>query len=222
MINTTDLKEYMAMKEKLYNMYNKKYRSSYGGSIKKIECTINNERGLFKERFSISSRDHIMEQFIYEFATILGVQCCKAYCRKSNNMYGSFSRFEVADLSNVIHYSNVTNKTDMLANEILDATIKLQGGINSFVVQLYQIIIFDYITAQHDRHLENLSIYRTNSSYIWYPLYDNGLCCFSFEDNEHANNSLKRGFFQGRMGGSLEILETLNEYRDLIFIRFVK
>ena len=48
--------------ERLYKLYSIKDRSDYEGSTIKYECTINGERGLFKERRSMQSKDHVMEQ----------------------------------------------------------------------------------------------------------------------------------------------------------------
>ena len=100
------------LSEKLYKLYVIKNKEDYSGSIKKCECVINNERGLFKERFSTRSKDHIMEQVAYELATLLGVKCCKASCRKSNGIYGSFSRFEVVDLNNVRTFEELIGKPE--------------------------------------------------------------------------------------------------------------
>lgn len=207
------------LNEKLYKMYIIKNRQDYTGSIQKYECVINNERGMFKERISTQSKDHIMEQVAYELALLLGVKCCKASCRKTKGLYGSFSRFEVVDMDNVAPFENIANKQEMSTQELLEYTIGLtHDSKNSFVVNLYQYIIFDYILGQHDRHLENIAVYRENNNRIvWYPLYDNGLCCFSSYSNDTAIECLDRGFYSSRMGFSEEILKAIQKYRQAIF-----
>lgn len=155
------------LNEKLYKMYIIKNRQDYTGSIEKYECVINNERGMFKERISAQSKDHIMEQVAYELSLLLGVKCCKASCRKTNGIYGSFSRFKVVDMNNVVQFENMTNKQEMHTEELLQYTINLtHDSKNNFVINLYQYIIFDYILGQHDRHLENIAIYRKNNNRI--------------------------------------------------------
>ena len=125
--------------ERLYKLYSIKDRSDYEGSTIKYECTINGERGIFKERRSMQSKDHVMEQVAYELANVLGVSCCFNRCRKAQGVYGSFSRFEIRDLSKVIPYANILNKDEGLVDIVLNNTIKLtRNNINSFVKQLYQ------------------------------------------------------------------------------------
>jgi len=206
--------------EKLYKMYAIKNRSDYTGSILKCECIINNERGIFKERYSMRSKDHIMEQIVFELSQLLGVNCCKASCRKVNDIYGSFSRFEVADINNVVPLSEYLNASELHADDLLETIInKSRGIINNIVVNLYQYIIFDYITGQHDRHLENISIYKNmnNRTIVMYPLYDNGLCCFSIYNNEDAIERLQKRFYPSRMGSSDEIMDAIIKYRHIIY-----
>lgn len=204
--------------EKLYKLYKIKDRSDYNGSIQKIECVINNERGLFKERLSTQSKDHIMEQVAYDIALILGVSCCKNSCRKiKNGLYGSFSRFEVVDMNNVAEYSSIIGIIDGSVDDILNRTTQLTHGVNNFVIQLYQYLIFDYILGQLDRHMDNLSVYKSKNSIQWYPLYDNGYCCFSTYGNDSAIQSLKNGFYLSRLGYDNEIFESLYRHRNTIY-----
>lgn len=160
-----------------------------------------------------------MEQVAYELSLLLGVRCCKASYRKTNGIYGSFSRFEVVDMNNVEPFESMTNRQEMHTEELLQYTINLtHDSKNNFVINLYQYIIFDYILGQHDRHLENIAIYRKNNNRIvWYPLYDNGLCCFSSYSNDTAIEYLDRGFYSSRMGFSEDILEAIQKYRQIIF-----
>ena len=160
-----------------------------------------------------------MEQVAYELSILLGVKCCKASCRKSKGLYGSFSRFEVIDMNNVTSFESIANKQEMNTEEIIEYAMSLtHNSRNNFVVNLYQYIIFDYILGQHDRHLENLSVYKQkNNRVVWYPLYDNGLCCFSSYSNDTAIECLDRGFYSSRMGFSEDILKTIKQYRNLIF-----
>lgn len=218
-IDVEKTKNYKLTAEKLYKMYIIKNKENYNGGIEKYECVINNERGIFKERVSTRSKDHIMEQIAYELAIILGVSCCKASCRKAKGLYGSFSRFEVTDLDNVIPYEDIIGYSELSSDDLLKITMQLtRNNINSFIIQLYQYIIFDYILGQQDRHLENLSIYKkSNNQKIWYPLYDNGFCCFSVYDNDTAIQCLNNRFYSSRIGQSEDILNTLYKYRQLIF-----
>lgn len=206
------------LEKDLYKLYLIKNMESYEGSIEKCECTIKGEKGIFKERIGPHSKDNVMEQVAYEIAQLVGVNCCKAYCRKSHGVYGSFSRFKVTDINNVYTYSKIMKKVDMDADELLYNTIKLNGNvINNFVITLYKYIIFDYILGQQDRHLENLPVYIVNKKITWYPLYDNGLSCFSMSLNDAAIQFLNQGFYSSRMGFSDDILRALNKYRDIIY-----
>lgn len=211
-------KEEIDRLEKLYKLYIIKDNLDNGGTSIKYECVINKERGIFKQRRAPHSKDHIMEQVAYELALLLGVNCCKASCRKSNDVYGAFSRYETVNMNNVITYSNIMKAEELDAETLLERTINIcHGNINAFVKELYQFIIFDYIMGQMDRHLENLSIYRDNRNTTWYPLYDNGLCCFSFYLNDSAIECLKMGHYSSRMGLDSDILEAIIKYRNIIW-----
>lgn len=204
-------------KEKLYKMYDAKDRADYEGSIAKYECTINKELGIFKERHSLQSKDHIMEQFAYEIAEVLGVPCCKDSCRKVNGVYGSFSRYEVPDLNNVIAFKSICGYKDLFSNDLFNFCIDKVGRTNQFVIRIYQYVIFDFILGQLDRHMENLAVYRHNGNLSWYPLYDNGFCCFSTDSNDNAIERLNKGFYFSRMGSDSEILNDLINFRDIIY-----
>lgn len=207
------------MGENLYNMYEIKNRSDYEGSIVKYECTINKERGLFKERISTQSKDHIMEQVCYELATMIGVNCCRASCRKSQGIYGSFSRYEVTDINNIITFARIFNTIDLNADEFLYRCLGLtKSRINNFIIQVYKVIIFDFLTGQRDRHLENIGVYRRDNKISLYPLYDNGISCFSTESNDNAITFLNNGFYSSRMGTDEEILTVIMKYKRIFSI----
>ena len=89
--------KYREFQEKLYKLYNEKDISDYIGSTKKYECDIKHQHGIFKERRSTQSKDHIMEEVAYRISIVLNVKCCEASCRRVNNLYGSFSKFEIDD-----------------------------------------------------------------------------------------------------------------------------
>lgn len=216
--NVTDTYKIMET-EKIYKMYNIHNMMDYTGSTLKCECTINGERGIFKERRSTQSKDHVMEQFAYEIAKVLSIDCCMARCRKTNHVYGAFSRFETDNINNLVPFSNIINMTDGFADDILNATIELtRNSRGTFTKQLYQYIIFDFIMGQLDRHLENLSVEITNNRKIkWYPLYDNGLCLSACSSHDTALIELKNGFYSSRMGDSEYIERTILKFRPIIF-----
>lgn len=202
----------------LYRMYNEEDKTVYVGSAAKFECDIKGEHGLFKERISIQSKDHIMEQVVYELASIVNVKCCKTSCRKVKEWYGAFSRFEIPDGCQFIHAESIFGTNEIFVDKLFEKSLQLtKNKANKFNVNLYQYILFDYITGQHDRHLENLALIKRDRIYTWYPLYDNGICCFSVLSNDTAIEALNKGFFDTRIGTSYEILEALYKYRNTIY-----
>lgn len=209
--------------ENLYHMYEIKNRSDYEGSIIKYECTISGERGLFKERVSTQSKDHIMEQVCYELANVLGVNCCRTSCRKSQGIYGSFSRYEVDNIDSIITFARVFNTIDLSADDFMNRCLMLtKSRVNDFIINIYKVILFDFITGQRDRHLENISIYSKDGKIGLYPLYDNGLCCFSTESNDNAIIFLRNGFYTSRMGTDEEILNAILKYKNILNIKNFK
>lgn len=205
--------------ERLYKMYSIKNRAGYSGTLMKCECRINGEHGIFKERLSNQSRDHVYEQLAYEIALVLGVPCCFSSCRRSNGVYGSFSRFEVDDVSKLTYYADILGAEEMSVDVLLRKTIEFtRNSINTFVMQLYAYIIFDFIMGQQDRHLENLAIeHMDNGKIRWYPLYDNGLCLSSYSSHDIAMIELKNGWYSSRIGQSSWIEENILRFRKLIY-----
>lgn len=222
----------------LYKMYAIKSMKDYEGSIIKFECVIDNERGVFKERRSLQSKDHILEQVVYELATTLGLRCCKASCRKIKQdnefVFGSFSRFEVVDMNNVMTmYKFIFGEDAPKGMSEFDRTPEVSAMdifniINGakaskirykqqFLQSMYRYIIFDYIMGQQDRHMENLSVYMSaKNGAMLYPIYDNGICCHSTLGNDAAIVHLKHLYFSSRMGISSDIYEALWRYRALV------
>lgn len=204
--------------EKIYKLYEIKDKTDFIGSTIKYECTINGERGLFKERRSMQSKDHVMEQVAYEMAQLMNVKCCKDSCRKAQGIYGSFSRFEVKDIKRVIPYANILNRDQEYVEDVLNNTLRLtKNSINNFIKQLYQYIIFDFIMGQQDRHLENLAVIEVSNRTVWYPLYDNGLCLSACSSHDAAITELNNGWYSSRMGDSSDIEQAILDFRHIIF-----
>lgn len=211
---------------KIYRAYNVKSiesKSSLKGISNKIECDMRDngvlERGIFKEKLREFSKDHIMEQFVYKLALQVGVQCCKASCRQRNGIIGSFSRYEIPVGYIFIHLSDIMKEREIGAEELIIKAIEMSKGVNRFVRTIYQYMLFDFLVGQQDRHLENLAVLenkKTNRRNL-YPLYDNGLCCFSHIDKENAIELLHKGFYNSCNGPSEDIIKALVKYRNIVF-----
>lgn len=79
-------------------------------------------------------------------------------------------------------------------------------------------MLFDYLTGQMDRHLDNLAILSKDKQIAWYKLYDNGLALGANYSNNIAIERLKSGFFDSRVGSSAEIREELLRYKEILKI----
>lgn len=110
-------------------------------------------------------------------------------------------------------------KSEVTADELLSRAINISGLSSNFVRDIYKDIIFDFLTGQHDRHLDNLAIMRNRSTkkIKLYPLYDNGLRCFSHLERETAIELLTQGFYSYCYGTSEDIIEAIVKYRESIF-----
>ena len=207
--------KYDKLREKLYKMYNEKDKSDFIGSTKKFECDIKGVHGLFKERISMQSKDHIMEEVAYRLASIVGVRCCEASCRKVQDLYGSFSKFEIADISKLTNFTQLLGSKELWTEDIISRVIQLAGVNSKFTLDVYKVLIFDFIVGQIDRHMDNLAIYNDGRVIHLYPLYDNGLCCFSSFSNDTAIQCLNNGFYSSRNGNDVEIYDALKYYRNI-------
>jgi hypothetical protein len=217
--------------EKLYRLYRAKDMRDYDGSTAKVECDIDGEHGIFKERRSLRSKDHIMEQVAYELSKFMRVPCCKASCRKvystqakiigvtssKNVIYGAFSRFECG-AENMTTFGSLFDGSIMRGNivdpeMILKVLTKRYGRMSEITVTFFRYLIFDYIMGQLDRHEENIALTITNGTVQMYPLFDNGLCLGAYEDNDSAIVALENGFYSSRMGSNADIIQTIAKFR---------
>lgn len=205
------------IKNRIYKLYNKVETEEYQGFCRKMYCDIKGEHGIFKERMSQRSIDNVMESFIYQFATILGVPCAFAKVRIADGILGSFSKFEIPDDCSFEHASKIYGQSEVFAGDILEMTENMFGLKSDTLCRLYQYIVFDYITGQQDRHLDNLAFIKYNNGRLGlYKLYDNGLCMESHNNDEIAINILNNGHYKSSMGFSNYIYESIIEHSHKI------
>jgi hypothetical protein len=217
--NTAGAEYKMNETEKLYKLYNIKDRKDYEGATVKCECTINGEYGLFKERISLQSKDNVMEEVVSRLAQLVGVPCAFASCRKHKDIIGSFSRYEIPVGYDFVHLEDILHISEININGLMETVLRLSHGkITDTVITIYKYIILDYIVGQRDRHLCNIAAINkrgTKSSRL-YPLYDNGLCCFSTDSNDIAIKELNNRFYSSRIGSNEDIIRGIQYYRNYI------
>lgn len=198
---------------RIYKLYNRQETNEYQGFCKKVYCDINGEHGIFKEKMSTRSIDNVMESFIYQVSLRFKVPCAFAKVRMAEGVIGSFSRFEIKTGWDFEHCSKLYGQSELFALDLMNETVRLFGMQSNLTKRLYQYLIFDFITGQQDRHLDNLAIIKNqNGRLAFYKLYDNGLCMESHNNNDVAIQVLNEGFYKSSMGVSEHILDTIREY----------
>ena len=169
------------------------------GRSEKIWLTSNNLIGLFK--FPKQNKDgkityeHISEKLAYDIAIILKIPCARIDIGTYNGRYGSMSycinkeneelREGIAFISEIYENYDIDKMVD-LENDIyysLQMIFPIAKKLKC-EQELMQMIIFDALIGNTDRHHSNWAMLKSaNYGYKFSPLYDNGssLCCYISE-----------------------------------------
>lgn len=207
----------MTKSEHVYKLYHPNVIEYEHGYLEKQECEVKGCRGIFKTQFIYKGLDNVMEAVCYNLAQLLGVRCCKDFVMMHNNKLGSFSAYD--DEYNVDTFFTVTKLTGLVEPSI-DTLFGYILNINNrqLAIEVYKMLVFDYIMGQLDRHMENMAFIVDKGSYKLYPAFDNGLCCFTPTSIDlNAIEQLKNGFYENRIGSDEEILRALYRYRPAIW-----
>lgn len=170
------------------------------GRSEKIWLTFGDEIGLFK--FPKQATDgtityeHISEKLAYDIATLLDIPCAKIDIGTYNGRYGSMSyRINKENeelLEGILFISGLLPEYDK--DKLYDSKNKIYYSLQmifpiidllGFIKDFFQMIVFDALIGNSDRHHSNWAILRSNDGINFSPLYDNGssLCCYVKESD---------------------------------------
>jgi len=196
--------------KEIYKLYNIQENRNYKGTNNKFICTMKGEQGIFKLPLNSGSKDHIVEEICYRLANLLQIPCVYARVRKTEYGIGVFSRFEIKSEKILIHANEIYNSIELSAEEYIKLTLLLFGEKSKILYKSIQLLAFDFLTGQIDRHLLNIAFTQTKKGTLnLYELYDNGLALYSMRDDDTAINWLNKGNYSGRMGNGEHVYEAL-------------
>jgi len=156
----------------------------------------NGDIGLFKFNKSEETMEHLSEKIASELAEKIGLECTKVDLGIYNNRIGSLSYKINRDNEILIEGIQLINRyyphyeTETLYDSNNDEYYSLEMIMNSleqytFQRQFLNILIFDFLIGNTDRHQNNWAIIQKEKETELCPLYDNGssLCCYILESN---------------------------------------
>lgn len=151
--------------------------SSPGGQQIKKYGFLGDKFGIYKKRLHPSSTDVESEVAVFYLAEKMGVPCCPAVQVDTETVFSEY----LYDFNHesFIHFRNLFPDGSRGENDV-ENILKIRP---QYEVELFQMLVLDFITHQDDRHLSNFAIKISGDVETFYPLYDNGRSLF-FEDTE--------------------------------------
>lgn len=152
--------------------------------------------GLFKFKKDIGTTDHVSECIAYEIAQLLEIPCAKfelgTYCGREGSMSYNIIENPRQMLVEGIYYIMLIYPeydpeqfVDVATNrrysiEMIKKAIEQFVPIEGFL----EMLMFDYLIGNSDRHQNNWAILVEDDEKQWCPLYDNSssLCAYVSEE----------------------------------------
>ena len=152
--------------------------------------------GLFKFKKDIATKDHVSEKIASDLGMILGIPCAQVDIGVYKGNEGSMSYLinqgdeeliEGISLINKIYpnYSAETMYDEVLQEHYSMRMLEEAVTEYGFLPELLQMLVFDFLIGNSDRHQNNWAILKKSSGqYSFSPLYDNSssLCCYLLEE----------------------------------------
>lgn len=179
----------------------KTYDGMSEGSGRSDKIWLTNEEtgqiGLFKFPKSLQTTEHISEKLASEIAEMIELKCSKIDLGIYNNRIGSMSyKINTEDEILIEGIQLISTKNpnydqnslyDSYTKEYYSLAMILNSieGYNLDHRQFLNMMLFDFLIGNTDRHQNNWAILRKNSNLRVSPLYDNGsaLCCYVKEED---------------------------------------
>lgn len=168
------------------------------------------EYGIYKKRLSPVITDAESELASYALAERMGVPCCRVKRVDEDTI---FSVFEYDFNSEyIVHFRRlIENFRELIkegrmpgagssgirsaepgAGRADDDLLSMLIAVRPEYLKNYaQMIAFDFLTRQDDRHLSNIAVKISENGESFYPLYDNGRCLFYEDTKETVEKACK-------------------------------
>ncbi|WP_343207995.1 HipA domain-containing protein [Anaerolentibacter hominis] len=180
--------------------YWEEYNGTSEGSGRSEKIWLQNpdtgQTGLFKFRKDSGTTDHISECISYQLATLLEIPCAKFELGMFNGRVGSMSYNIVEKSSEIliegislIYYKNSYYDPEKFIDTVTQRRYSIEMIVNSIkdfvsIKDFLNMLLFDYLIGNSDRHQSNWAIISDGMQMRWSPLYDNSssLCAYVQED----------------------------------------
>lgn len=137
-------------------------------------------RGDGKSKSSIL--EPITECICYELAQLMGIDCAEYSLEEDNGELLSISKWFYDEEEEKFYSANKLMKILGITRD--DLYNKFINNIEDIQIHLDNMIVFDYIVNNTDRHLKNFGFLAKEDKIRFAPIYDNGLALGSHLDNE--------------------------------------
>lgn len=152
--------------------------------------------GLFKFKKDITTKDHVSEKLASDLGMVLGIPCAQVDIGVYKGNEGSMSYLINKEDEELIEGISLINKiypnysAETMYDEVLQEYYSmrmLEEAVTEyeFLPELLQMLVFDFLIGNSDRHQNNWAILKMSSGhYSFSPLYDNSssLCCYLLEE----------------------------------------
>jgi len=169
--------------------------------------------GIYKQRLHPLSGDTESEIAAFLLAKRLGVPCCPAHRTGADTIFSVFTYDFTREY--IVHFRRLFDGPRS-ENEYHNlVTVRPQ-----FKDDIAQMILFDGIMRQDDRHLSNIAIQVSEEGESFYPLYDNGRSLFYEDTPEMVQRAIADPILYSTTFGSSGTywdyaIEIAAEYGDL-------
>ena len=154
------------------------------------------QTGLFKFKKDVGTTDHVSECIAYDIACLLEIPCAKFELGTYQGRQGSISYNIIQNADEVlvegIYFIMLLYPT-YDSEKFMDIETQhkysvgmIMKSIEKFtsIQEFLQMLIFDYLIGNSDRHQSNWALISNGESMKWSPLYDNSssLCAYIAEE----------------------------------------
>ncbi|NFQ38146.1 HipA domain-containing protein [Clostridium botulinum] len=141
-------------------------------------------RGDGKSKSSIL--EPITECICYELANLMEINCAEYTLEEVDDELVSISKWLYDESKEKFYSANKLMRILGITRD--DLYNKLISNIKNVEIDLNNMIVYDYIVNNTDRHLKNFGFLVNGDNVKFAPIYDNGLALGSHLDDEEIEN----------------------------------
>lgn len=162
----------------------------------------NGQIGLFKFKKDAGTTDHLSECIAYQLAMELNIPCARFELGIYRGREGSMSYNIIENPKEIliegihfIYYTYPTYNDEKFIDETTNHKYSIEMIIKSIekfisIDEFLNMIIFDFLIGNTDRHQSNWAMVSSDSKMKWSPLYDNSSSLCAYISNEQISSYL--------------------------------